>query len=105
MRSAPSKSRARGRFVAWMLCFATAPVLALTCVVPPASAASSCPDIEVVFARGTNEPPGVGRTGQTFVDALRTLVGSKSIDVHPVSYPASDQWATGLDGIKDAGAH
>jgi len=88
-----------------MLCVATVPVWALTCVVPTASAAPRCPDIEVVFARGTNEPPGVGPTGQTFVDSLRRLVGSKSVDVHPVSYPASDQWATGVDGIKDAGAH
>ena len=30
-----------------------------------------CPDVEVVFARGTFEPPGVGATGQAFVDALR----------------------------------
>lgn len=25
--------------------------------------------------------------------------------VYPVNYPASDQWSTGLDGIRDAGAH
>jgi hypothetical protein len=27
------------------------------------------------------------------------------MDVYPVNYPASDQWSTGLDGIRDAGAH
>jgi len=38
---------------------------------PPASAAEdSCPAVQVVFARGTNEAPGVGATGQAFVDAL-----------------------------------
>ncbi|HEV7853315.1 MAG TPA: cutinase family protein, partial [Mycobacterium sp.] len=31
---------------------------------------SSCSDVEVVFARGTFEAPGVGATGQAFVDAL-----------------------------------
>ena len=72
-------------------------------VVPSASA--QCPDVQVVFARGTGEPPGVGPTGQAFVDSLRSRVGPRSFDVYPVNYPASDQWATGLDGIRDAGAH
>jgi cutinase len=75
----------------------------------PASAApppnSSCPDTQVIFARGTGEDPGVGPTGQAFVDALRGRLGGKSMDVYPVNYPASDQWSTGIDGIRDAGAH
>jgi hypothetical protein len=61
--------------------------------------------VQVVFARGTGEPPGVGSTGQAFVDSLHSRVGPKSFDVYPVNYPASDQWDTGLDGIRDAGAH
>ncbi len=59
----------------------------------------------MVFARGTGEPPGVGPTGQAFVDSLRPRVEGKSLDVYPVNYPATDQWDTGLDGIRDAGAH
>jgi cutinase len=69
------------------------------------SAAAQCPDVQVVFARGTGEDPGVGPTGQAFVDALHQRVGPKSFDVYPVNYPATDQWATGLDGIRDADAH
>ena len=69
------------------------------------SAVAQCPDVQVVFARGTGEPPGVGPTGQAFVDSLHSRVGPKSFDVYPVNYPASDQWDTGLDGIRDAGAH
>ena len=72
-------------------------------VIPSASA--QCPDVQVVFARGTGEAPGVGPTGQAFVDALHQRVGGRSFDVYPVNYPASDQWATGIDGIRDAGAH
>lgn len=68
-------------------------------------AAQPCPDVEVVFARGTGEPPGVGPTGQAFVDALRQRVGDRSLGVYPVNYPATDQWTTGVDGIRDAGAH
>jgi cutinase-like protein len=67
--------------------------------------ASDCPDVQVVFARGTGEPAGVGPTGQAFVDALHSRVGTQSFGVYPVKYPASDQWATGLDGIRDAGAY
>jgi cutinase len=71
----------------------------------PSASAQPCPDVEVVFARGTGEPPGVGPTGQAFVDSLGSRVGGRSLGVYPVNYPASDEWATGLDGIKDAGAH
>ena len=39
-----------------------------TSVIPSASA--QCPDVQVVFARGTGEAPGLGPTGQAFADAL-----------------------------------
>lgn len=66
------------------------------------AAAADCPDVEVVFARGTNEAPGVGPTGEAFVNALRPQIGDKTMNVYPVVYPATDQWATGVDGIRDA---
>lgn len=72
-------------------------------VVASASAAP-CPDVEVLFARGTHEPPGVGPTGQAFVDALRSRIGDQTLEVYPVTYPASEQWSTGADGVRDAGA-
>jgi cutinase len=81
----------------------TAP--ALPAVAAPSASAEPCPDTEVVFARGTGEDPGVGPAGQAFADALRARLGGKSMGVYPVNYPASDQWSTGLDGIRDAGAH
>jgi cutinase len=56
----------------------------------------------VVFARGTFEPPGIGATGQAFVDSLRAQVGGKSLDVYPVNYPASLDFATAADGVIDA---
>lgn len=62
-----------------------------------------CPDIQVVFARGTFEAPGVGGTGQAFVDALRAKTEGKSVDVYPVNYPASLDFATAADGVVDAG--
>ncbi|MBE9620927.1 cutinase family protein [Mycolicibacterium smegmatis] len=66
------------------------------------AAPESCADVEVIFARGTGEAPGVGPTGQAFIDALRPRLGDRSVDVYPVNYPATDQWATGVDGVRDA---
>jgi cutinase len=72
----------------------------------PSASADPCPDVQVVFARGTDDPPGVGPTGQAFVDSLRPRVGAKSLDVYPVNYPATHDWTSaGKDGIRDAGAH
>lgn len=71
---------------------------------PPASA-QSCPDVQVVFARGTGEDPGLGPTGQAFADALRKRLSDKTFGVYPVNYPATDQWSTGVDGIRDASTH
>ncbi|BCO38028.1 cutinase family protein [Mycobacterium heckeshornense] len=74
--------------------------------------AQPCPDVEVVFARGTAEPPGVGGVGQAFVDALNAQVGSRSVSVYPVNYAASSDFGAGIDfartfvdGLYDAGAH
>ncbi|OBB65943.1 MULTISPECIES: cutinase family protein [unclassified Mycobacterium] len=73
--------------------------------VAPVAAAGPCPDVEVVFARGTNEPPGVGRIGQSFVDSMRPRVGGRSLGVYPVDYPATTDFPRAVDGISDAGAH
>jgi cutinase len=71
----------------------------------PAASADPCPDEQVIFARGTDEPPGLGQTGQAFVDGLRARQAGKSVDEYAVDYPANHEWATGLQGITDAGAH
>ncbi|HVQ53418.1 MAG TPA: cutinase family protein [Mycobacterium sp.] len=78
----------------------------------PSASAQPCPDVEVLFARGTAEPPGVGGIGQAFVDAMRAQVGGKSMDVYPINYPASTDFASGIDfaltvvaGIRDAADH
>lgn len=87
-----------------LLAAAVAAVWALIAPVPAASA-DPCPDVEVVFARGTTEPPGVGGVGQNFVDTLRSHVGAKSVGVYPVNYPATTDFPTAVHGISDAGNH
>ncbi len=88
---------------------ATAWALAIAAV-PSASAAPSgntgpCSDVEVVFARGTGEPPGVGGFGEAFVDSLRSKIGGKSLGVYAVDYPATMDFPTAMSGIDDAGNH
>lgn len=77
----------------------------LTGATAPSASAASCPDVEVVFARGTGEAPGAGPLGDAFTDGLRSRVGGRSLDLYAVDYPANDQWSTGIDGVRDAGAH
>src|SRR5690349_17417183 len=68
----------------------------------PFAAAEPCPDAEVVFARGTFEPPGLGGIGQSFVDAVRKQAAGKSVSVYPVNYPASTDFPTAVHGIRVA---
>ncbi|MHA3023650.1 cutinase family protein [Mycobacterium sp. BMJ-28] len=72
----------------------------------PAATASaaddSCATVEVVFARGTFEGPGVGATGQSFVDALNARLPGKTVDVYGVNYPASLDFGQAVDGVADA---
>ena len=87
------------------VCMTTVLAWALLIAPVPSASAEPCPDVQVVFARGTTEAPGVGGIGQSFVDTLRAHVGAKSLDVYPVNYPASPDFPTAIDGINDAGTH
>ncbi|KHO23176.1 cutinase family protein [Mycolicibacterium setense] len=83
----------------------TAPVVLPTSssVLPVASAA--CSDIEVVFARGTNDTPGLGRIGNAFVNSLRNKVGGRSVSAYAVNYPASYDFLAAAGGANDASGH
>src|ERR1700749_4791735 len=72
----------------------------------PPAAAPGCPDVEVVFARGTNEPPGVGGVGQAFIDSLRSQARGRSVGAYAVNYPATDDFVrSSLAGAGDARGH
>ena len=66
-----------------------------------AEAELACPYAQIVFARGTFEQPGVGATGQAFVDALTDRLGGKSVDVYAANYPASLDFKHAAEGIVD----
>jgi cutinase len=82
------------------LAAATLTCSALLVATPPSRAdapahtsgpATSCPDVQVVFAR------------DAFSESLRSLLGGKSVAVYGVRYPASYDFMRAVDGVDDAG--
>jgi cutinase len=71
----------------------------------PTASADDCPDIEVVFARGTSEAPGLGLPGGAFVDSLRSKVGGRSVGSYAVNYPADYDFLAAASGANDASGH
>ncbi|EUA14908.1 cutinase family protein [Mycobacterium kansasii 732] len=58
----------------------------------------------MVFARGTSEPPGLGRVGNAMVASLRQQTG-RNIGAYGVNYPASKDFLAAADGANDASDH
>jgi cutinase-like protein len=83
----------------------TAGALLAAPISTPSAAADGCPDIEVVFARGTDDPPGVGGVGQAFIDSLRSKVGGRSVGQYAVNYAATMNFLRVADGVNDANNH
>ncbi|MCV7230218.1 cutinase family protein [Mycolicibacterium komossense] len=71
---------------------------------PTAAADEPCPDVELVFARGTGEPPGLGRVGDALATALALQLGGRSFDTYAVNYPASYNFLSTQNGANDATA-
>jgi cutinase len=82
-----------------------APALAVPPLASSPVASASCPDVEVVFARGTGESPGVGSVGNAFVSSLRSQLPAKSVGTYGVSYPASYNFLAATTGANDASGH
>ena len=68
-------------------------------LIPTASA--GCPSAEVVFARGREEPLGVGYVGAAFVNSLRAKV-RMPVAAYGVNYPAD---VSPAKGANDMSAH
>jgi cutinase len=90
--------------------FAGATVLAVALVIAPAAvpfpaavpvASATCPGAEVVFARGREEPPGVGYIGAAFVNSLQSKA-HVPVGAYGVNYPADVDPAKGAN---DMSAH
>ncbi|MGO8848849.1 cutinase family protein [Mycobacterium sp.] len=91
------------RLIPFGLAAFTAAALVLAPPLAP-RASASCPDVEVIFARGTDEPPGVGRVGQAFVSSLRQQT-RKNVSAYGVNYPANKDFLAATDGANDTSNH
>ncbi|MDZ4233212.1 MAG: cutinase family protein [Dietzia sp.] len=74
-----------------------------TAIVMPSASAQPCPDVEVIWARGTGAPAGLGWLGDAFLESLRGKVGGTSVGQYAVNYPASFDFDTSAPaGAADA---
>src|SRR6202012_4813097 len=78
-----------------VLGFALAAALVIAPAVAPfptgaliSRASAACPGAEVVFARGRDEPPGLGAVGDAFVNSLRGKT-RMPVGAYGVNYPAN----------------
>ncbi|MGK2879420.1 MAG: cutinase family protein [Mycobacterium sp.] len=85
---------------------AAAAVFAASTVLPtaalPTAAAQPCPDVEIVFARGTSEAPGIGRVGQALAEQLTPMLGERTVTTYAVNYPATYDFVGSASGATDA---
>jgi cutinase len=66
------------------------------------ASAQPCPEAEVIFARGQDEPAGMGMIGDAFVSVLRDRTG-KQIGSYAVNYPAKNGDIS--PGVADMSGH
>lgn len=105
-RPRPGAARSRGRWVGLgAAALFAAGVLLVAPAAPPVASATDCPDAEVVFARGTDEAPGLGSVGDALVDSLHKQTRGMNIDTYAVDYKAGKLQLHGGDGAKDAISH
>lgn len=69
---------------------------------PVASAEPACSDVELMFARGTSEAPGIGRVGVALEQALRPQLGGRTLSTYGINYPATYDFFRAADGAYDA---
>lgn len=79
---------------------ASAPVALI--VSAPTAHGAPCPDVELIFARGTSEPVGAGRVGQALAGQLAPQLGGRSLGIYGVNYPATYDFLAAADGAADA---
>lgn len=79
---------------------ASAPVALIASA--PTAYGAPCPDVELIFARGTSEPVGAGRVGQALAGQLAPQLGGRSLGIYGVNYPATYDFLAAADGAADA---
>lgn len=105
IRRAVNDAAPSGAGLRWSLLGVAALVfgaIPLSAPVAPPAAADDCPAAEVLFARGTDEPAGMGRVGDAMMASLRMKTGGLNIRAYPVDYKATITQRHSGAGAKDA---
>ena len=69
------------------------------------SQAAACAEVEVVFARGTGEMPGLGITGGPFVRSLQQELSGRTVTSYAVDYAANAAQTSAGPGATDMSSH
>jgi len=70
-----------------------------------APGAARCPAVNVVFARGTGEPSGLGEVGAPFVRTLTADLPGKTVTYYAVNYAADELQTSAGPGAADMSDH
>lgn len=70
-----------------------------------ASASAACPNVNVVFARGTGEPPGLGMVGTPFASAVAAGLPGMTVTDYAVNYAANVSQTSAGPGATDMSQH
>ncbi|MDV6260770.1 cutinase family protein [Rhodococcoides yunnanense] len=91
----------------WLAYSTAALAISASAVVLPAGVASAapCSDVDISFARGTGELPGLGITGTPFVNSLKSQLSDRSVSTYAVNYAADFTQASAGPGSRDLVAH
>ncbi|MFG2043448.1 cutinase family protein [Dactylosporangium sp. NPDC048998] len=71
----------------------------------PQNHTGNCADVEVVFARGTGELPGLGVLGTPLVSAIRSALPGRTVNAYAVNYAADASQASAGPGATDMSQH
>ncbi|MDQ1292629.1 MAG: hypothetical protein QG608_509 [Actinomycetota bacterium] len=71
----------------------------------PRTSEADCPDVEVVFARGSTESAGLGMVGSPFFEGLRSDLPGRTVASYAVRYEALMDQSSTADGAADLTRH
>ncbi|HVV09448.1 cutinase family protein [Amycolatopsis sp.] len=84
---------------------ATAAAMSTIVLGTATSSAATCSDVDVVFARGSGELPGLGITGGPFADAVKADLPGKTVSSYAVDYAADLAQTSAGPGATDMTRH
>ena len=70
-------------------------------LLPSMASAAPCSDVEVVFARGTGEAPGLGITGTPLVKNIKSALPGRTVSSYAVDYAANFSQTSAGPGATD----